>query len=608
MSAVAELERRYDPSQKRDRKGRWAGHVLASESATFGGHRIDLEARHDRDLKWEEERQVHVTVHTADGPQQIILSSANVHNLAGALRQPPAAVRRQVGERYNPGNLPEDVTPGFVGLRRLGDDRFQLNFASGDDLVASIEADGKDLGPLAGVAQRVASADSLETRAGLVTLQGLKDGRWVASLPATTGEPVQVRMYADELPEIGSELRKSLDEFETSGTTLVAEATDPDEPDEYADRDFAADELTGGVQLSGTTLYWDVTGKPGKGVVHLHSTAHDWSLDLTTDQAADLADMLTGLSDGITSDDLARHDEHQLAGLAAVQRAVHDVMATLDEDEAEELLAALVEVDRARHVRTAAGVKKYGLPIGSLIGSGSKRHGSKVVGRAKEHARGVTSGMGIHTGSLTAELDRQAEMTPKSMLRLRQVRYSNDSDESFRGHVKPIAVYVGERFREWDGKHHTVVVNSAWASQGGSMDRAFLINMAHDTGHFTPAHAVRSELPGVGSALTNSLAHEYGHHLTDLWGDDPEHPGFQRVRAIVAEALPGTTVFDGQDFDRWLRRNKKAIATAVSGYATESFAEFLAEVWAEYSTTGDDARPHIKQIGDVIREVAEEYA
>jgi hypothetical protein len=68
-----------------------------------------------------------------------------------------------------------------------------------------------------------------------------------------------------------------------------------------------------------------------------------------------------------------------------------DFDVTIDHDEADEFLDALDEqldrvdeVDRARYVRTEAGARRYGLPIGSPIGGGGARKAAKKVVAAVE--------------------------------------------------------------------------------------------------------------------------------------------------------------------------------------------------------------------------------
>ena len=59
---------------------------------------------------------------------------------------------------------------------------------------------------------------------------------------------------------------------------------------------------------------------------------------------------------------------------------------------------------------------------------------------------------------------------------------------------------------------------------------------------------------------------------------------------------------------RFSHATESTIESSVSEYAATNFNEMLAEVWQEYSTMGDLARPGIREIGQIMRELAEEMA
>lgn len=320
---VAEVERRFNPSQKRDGHGRWSKQAWASESVTVGGHRIDVDAIHDPASKarFGDERQVRFTVHTPDGPRVTTLDSYSAFNLAESLRNPPQQLRKQALHHVR-GVAGERTAreTGFVGVRRLGDDTFQVNFGGGDgageaEIHASIEGAGAELSRLSGAALRASTAATVNTKAGTVGIRALRDGRVEADLPATAGEPIQLNLRREEITDLRQELRHLLDAL---GEEVLVGAKDGDpESGRYQPRVFGQDELTGAVPLSTTTLFFAVTGKRGKATVKVRSTAHDtWELDLSHEDAAALADTLDDDIDlpSLREEDLARYDEHQLRG------------------------------------------------------------------------------------------------------------------------------------------------------------------------------------------------------------------------------------------------------------------------------------------------------
>lgn len=52
-------------------------------------------------------------------------------------------------------------------------------------------------------------------------------------------------------------------------------------------------------------------------------------------------------------------------------------------------------------------------------------------------------------------------------------------------------------------------------------------------------------------------------------------------------------------------RAQDRVTELVSGYGATSGNELLAEIWQEYSTAGSAARPHIREIGRQMQELAE---
>lgn len=111
-----------------------------------------------------------------------------------------------------------------------------------------------------------------------------------------------------------------------------------------------------------------------------------------------------------------------------------------------------------------------------------------------------------------------------------------------------------------------------------------------------------------------SLAHEVGHHI-DLCGMSEWWKSARIVemwQTLAAEA--GLPAFETEMYGQvhvllghttWMEVHAKALAAAVSTYGATDKAELLAEIWAEYSSLGDKARPLIRKIGKMMQEIAE---
>lgn len=271
------------------------------------------------------------------------------------------------------------------------------------------------------------------------------------------------------------------------------------------------------------------------------------------------------------------------------------------------------------------------------------------VKKAKEHADAIGSSRKIawaQRDRVKRELARQAELTPRNMLKLNSVHIpktdskhgadflNSDVVGSAFAYYSPLgsspAVYATRNAKQGDGP--AIWLNPYWATDNGIGKLSVAHIKAGHEGHLSPT--------GAESAMESTLAHEYGHHVARVFEGDigfgvADMPGelAERFLPAVNEALGANRMSQyplrgndhdllkpvhwgsaddprysvaGQLLDGWVDRNKDLIRTKVSKYGAVSFAEMLAEIWQEYSTKGPDARPHIKVIGDLMREIAEE--
>jgi hypothetical protein len=186
------------------------------------------------------------------------------------------------------------------------------------------------------------------------------------------------------------------------------------------------------------------------------------------------------------------------------------------------------------------------------------------------------------------ELNRQAAITPRTMASLRTVGKST--------------TWGGDDiYAEYDTAWREIRFSPKWSDRG-KLDES--LRRGIDT-HFHP--------PTGGSVFDSVTAHEYGHHVT--------------YRILEASAAQQRRVVEAVDealrLDGWLVKQYRRspdlqgvmndflasyLATGrvdrVSGYAKKNYQEFFAEVWSEF-TTGNPPRPHIRRIGEMMRDVAE---
>jgi len=146
--------------------------------------------------------------------------------------------------------------------------------------------------------------------------------------------------------------------------------------------------------------------------------------------------------------------------------------------------------------------------------------------------------------------------------------------------------------------------------KGGPMLRD-ATETGHRSGWFAPT--------GSATELQSTVAHEFGHHVVSgFTAHDGMEPDMARqLLPTLLETLGGSDGSATPDLldpsetvpterlDQWVEANRDRLAELVSEYGASSFHELLAEIWAEYSTMGDEARPHINIIGRLMHELAE---
>lgn len=193
---------------------------------------------------------------------------------------------------------------------------------------------------------------------------------------------------------------------------------------------------------------------------------------------------------------------------------------------------------------------------------------------------------------ILAELRHQAELVPEVASRLSNV-FLNTSSMTDAG-------------REVNGYFQAVYRGDMLSREIHMSERVFRSQSTREQ--------LRSEISGFKTSCGQThttgqsvFAHEFGHHLDYLVRDASTGPELKGLWDTISDAIgvhPPTGVSDVQLKD-WLRRNNAAITREISGYATSSRSELLAEVWREYSGN-PNARPVIRKIGSLLHKMARE--
>lgn len=230
-------------------------------------------------------------------------------------------------------------------------------------------------------------------------------------------------------------------------------------------------------------------------------------------------------------------------------------------------------------------------------------HLNKLVGQLPERIQPAVS----------EAMKLQSPLVPKTALRLAEIAAPTSGDlarEFYR--TQGIFAYYMPGTRQ-------LVLNPGWAKDDirglGIEDAKSLagaVRRCNEAGWFTHSGGL-DELGGMCS-------HEFGHHVSAAFvrldpatGDQslPSaaanrlFPMLDRALGTKSGALGRSGDVSGKALDAWVERNRKTLEKAVSQYGAEDFHEMLAEIWREYSTMGSRARPGIREVGELMREMAE---
>lgn len=306
-----------------------------------------------------------------------------------------------------------------------------------------------------------------------------------------------------------------------------------------------------------------------------------------------------------------------------------DIVALLDtptaaavEDLSRKTVAQLRELAKTRGVKVLAKDRKADLiaklEAGTTAGAGD---GGKAVKAATAHLTKLAEqGLPEQIQAPVVEAMKvQGALAPKTSMLLKQIHTPTDSK------LRARFDYSEGTFAYYNTVDRRMAINPGWAIED---TRGFGIEDVHSltqdtrlcnaSGHFSRT--------GATDPLGQHCSHEFGHHVTSTimrnngknTSEFEEHmPAAvaERILPAISRALGLTDApkakggkVAGTALDKWIERNRHKISSGVSDYGGETFQEFMAEVWQEYSTMGTHARPAIREIGTLMREISEEMA
>lgn len=239
------------------------------------------------------------------------------------------------------------------------------------------------------------------------------------------------------------------------------------------------------------------------------------------------------------------------------------------------------------------------------VGPGGGRFRSAVHGLLDSLMEHVPESVRREVGD---GLTVQAELAPRTAKRLKGVlapEWGTDAAGLYRErHDTYMALYSTAT--------HDIAVHPAWTHPTNKVKAAERVDRARAAGWFAPS--------GADTPLQATMAHEYGHHVTDQFMPRPNLLDGRTAGRLIPPMARALGIDDGplldqpgartlgihrRHLDEWVRQNADQLRAQVSQYGATSFREMLAEIWGEYSTLGDQARPHIREIGAVMRDLAE---
>lgn len=210
-------------------------------------------------------------------------------------------------------------------------------------------------------------------------------------------------------------------------------------------------------------------------------------------------------------------------------------------------------------------------------------------------------------GTIRSGLEHQIQFVPGSVARLGEIRGGTRASVYGTNFNKRYGPQTGAFYRDAD---FSINFSPSWVSERAIIDESFeRFTWSDGSSWFS-----RSE----HGSLFSTTSHEFGHHVEVMAGG-LNGVGWSRQAAeqfvtVLKQEFPGligspwlgnNAVVHYHEFDAWFQLNAPVFDRVVSQYGSKNIHEFIAEVWAEYTTGGSSARGFIVNIGEVLEELAE---
>lgn len=226
-----------------------------------------------------------------------------------------------------------------------------------------------------------------------------------------------------------------------------------------------------------------------------------------------------------------------------------------------------------------------------------------ALDRAIQHAKNINRTAPALTARVGKALQQQAVAAPRSMAKLKEVRGEGRGSAYERSWTRDQDPNTGAYYRWAD---EDISLSPGWVDDPAAYQSGFR-RLPDDSKWFS-----RSELP---DSLESTIAHEYGHHIEGVitngniyWSGPHAKQWTEALRREYKGVSPGpTSQCHASTMEGWWESNRDAFKS-ISRYGASNMNEFIAEIWAEYTTGGAKCRPKVKRLGQLLAKMAEEIA
>lgn len=307
---------------------------------------------------------------------------------------------------------------------------------------------------------------------------------------------------------------------------------------------------------------------------------------------------------------IATDDTNRVSSMASWEKSLREQLASTSPDSAmvafyrRALEAAEQRPQKLRdELASLRASKDPKLDQPSLYEGNLFRSGTPSEAQTSAHLDQVVSAKLGDKARLSAlkQLKHQAALSPRSVVRLESVSAPESAQEiDYYENNRSINAFFDPALRRMVLAPHRLDNLDEWTANK---------KQAFRSGWSTHS--------GAEDGLSSTVAHEYGHHIESLIFGKGFHSAVDDERGrpllgAIGKAFGFKVDPMASNVERELKRvvedNRPSLAGLVSQYGSKNMHEMLAEIWQEYSTMGAQARPHIREVGEVIHRLADEGA